>query len=176
MSKFTVFRVDVDSDVLERALGATPGVEVVDSHAADSEPEPGAADPAEPSDDGLLDSVRPEGELLDVETTSAVTEYGLLGLGVSLVVLGIATVGIWWYRRRNSDHGEPQTEFERGTDPVGLSTAAGTAESDEPTSDIGDDLTGEPRAAESVDVAPLLGVAFLAVSGAVVRRVQGEQG
>ncbi|MFC6756055.1 MULTISPECIES: hypothetical protein [Haloarcula] len=239
MSKFTLYRADVDSPRLARVLGKVPGIAVggereADEVPADEETEPTATDEGD-DDGGLREKVPiPDTDIGDGEKRSVVKRYGLLGLGVSMVMLGVATVGIWVYRRRNSD-GEsetppPATGLDSGgptpsTDETELSTSGTEStpstgetepspsivrpdERDEPAqepkgrtegdrSDVEweprdtapageaettdesavDDSTGpetddEPRPTESVDAAPLLGAAFLAVSGAVVKWLQ----
>jgi hypothetical protein len=233
MSSYTFLRVEVDSSVVERVLGLTPGVEVVDEfdtenkRRAPDERERTTDHQAEDSsdDDGLVSRATPDGDL--PEEGSAVREYGLLGLGVSFVMLRFATVGIWWYRRRSSgsketeidseferptetrttettavehdppspgtvddtDHGEESDTTEK-TDDESLSTVSPAADREdvewttkwdqnpsEPDEESdSEDMDAEepsPRASESVDVAPLLGVAFIAISGAIVRWLQG---
>lgn len=272
MSRFTVLRVEVDSDVVERVLGLTPGVEVVEGFDAategrtppagepdtgDSDDEREPADGEQADDAGRPAGATPDGDLAD--GGSLLREYGLLGVGVSFVMLGIATVGIWWYRRRQrgTDDGEygpapeptafethertpretPSTptetddestpeetedrslsivspddgdgEAEEGDDESAASddetvadddasdgpadrddvewtTKWDSGESDAETAerDVDEDADADadeavdregPRASESVDVAPLLGVAFIAVSGAVARWVSGDE-
>lgn len=257
MANYTFLRVEVDSSAVERILGLTPGVEVVDEFDADTgeraptdERERTTDRPAEvPSDDdGLVSRATPDGDLLEEE--SAVRKYGLLGVGISFIMLGFATVGIWWYRRRNSGEEvtEGDTEFEPPTetrttavttettaveherpssptetdetadeDDESLSIVSPTDDSDteedveadtEETVETADEPAGRtddrddvewttkweqkpresteepesadadepsPRTSESVDVAPLLGVAFIAISGAIVRWLQGDQ-
>ncbi|WP_324663051.1 hypothetical protein [Haloarcula sediminis] len=222
MSKFTLYRADVDSPRLARVLGTVPGIAVGDEGTDDrgvgAEPAP------DESDDGGLEERVPLPET-DVDA-SVVKTYGLLGLGVSMVMLGIATVGIWVYRRRNGDSGESETPPPTtGVDTDGTAPPAGETEraasepepstpepslvipDEEPASETaphgrteGDrsDVEWEPRETsepepvetpdepaepktveddarptESVDAAPLLGLAFLAASGAVVQWLQG---
>ncbi|MDS0281207.1 hypothetical protein [Haloarcula onubensis] len=247
MSKFTLYRADVDSPRLARVLGKVPGVAVGGEQAAsereahrasersrgdgeeprdapDEPAAPGASDESE--DDGLRETVPvPE---TDADAKSAVKTYGLLGLGVSMVALGIATVGIWVYRRRTGD-GESETpppstglDADATVSPA-PSTATDETESDTVLSRPGEqsDEEAEPergriegdrtdvewttrdttpdeepeatpselepsapgpaepsadedraRPTESVDAAPLLGAAFLALSGAVVKWLQ----
>lgn len=256
MSRYTVLRVEVDSGVVKRILDATPGVDVVEDADAES-PDRRPADrtddvePLDTDDEGGLSSKLPDED-------SAVRQYGLLGVGVSFVLLGVATVGIWWYRRRSgSAEADAHAEFDRATetdddtefeptvdtptistdDPLGTdeSTSAPRADTDddltltppsgedatderdeadaepasrtvdddaepagrtedrdevewttkrtdepEPTADETDDAdeeaapTPDARTGGSIDVAPLLGVAFIAISGAVVRWIQGD--
>ena len=178
-------------------------------------------------DSGLTGTVTPETDVPDEGKASLLREYGLLGAGVSFVVLGIATVGIWVSRRRSGD-GEsetPPTAFEPETTASGTpapsgetdpmspatesesdTTTGGTAEPAGRTEDnrdevewttrdtgparetrdsfdpdtettaepAGDDETG-PRPGESLDPAPLLGVAFVLLSGALVRWLQSGE-
>ena len=236
MGRFTVYRADVESPRLARVMAKVPGVAVAGDDGAVRTTDDGTAPPTAPEgsgDDGRREKV-PETDVVDAEKTSTVRTYGLLGLGVSMVVLGIATVGIWAYRRRKGDGDESETPLVGGaageapaattpsavgsgrsaTEPStaetesltpALSTArpaepaddgtepGGRAEGDrtdiewtardtapaapsagEPNeltagateSDAGED---ESRPTGAVDAAPLLGAAFLALSGAVVK-------
>lgn len=245
MSRFTLYRADVDSPRLARVLGKVPGVAVRGEQTAEPQAESGDDETAAPDtwtesdeDGGLLEGV-PDTDIVDEDERSVVRSYGLLGLGVSMVVLGVATVGIWVYLRRNGD-GEasetpppstgldtaepaPSTGLDTGETTPSTGTPAPSAtdtdstssgvqsdegdedgtddtpersrtegdrsdvewttrettpaaddEGDEPSPDVTEsaDDEDEPRATESVDAAPLLGVAFLAVSGAVVEWLQ----
>lgn len=235
MSRFTVYRADVDSPRLARALGTVPGVAV----AGEQDAEDAAADETDPpatadDGDGLRETIPvPD---TDEETASVVKTYGLLGLGVSMVLLGIATVGIWVYLRRSGDEDSEtpppstavDTEAPTATVPEPSTAETGApsstpapsvatpdeaaddeaeAEPDRPSRAEGDrsevewttkdrtpasepsadDTPAEPegeeptepeesdeetRPGESIDAAPLLGVAFVAVTGAVVRWLQ----
>lgn len=226
MGSYTFLRVEVDADILERMLDPLPGVEVVESasegqdDAQSDGPAKQATDESQAEDDGLIRAL-PDGEFPD--EGSPVREYGLLGVGVSFVMLGAATVGIWWYRRQSTD-GPPEAETPPpattvdsetsasgpvtapstpSTEPTESSTVLDAAEESEdddnddiewttrggsepteptdssderPDSDDEPVVTGEDRRpSESVDVAPLLGVAFIAVSGAIVRWIQGTE-
>ncbi|MDS0257984.1 hypothetical protein NDI56_01020 [Haloarcula sp. S1CR25-12] len=213
MSRVTLYRADVESPRLARLVGAVPGVEVAGDGDADSDE---TAPPTTADDGGLLDRV-PDTDVVDEEKASMVKTYGLLGLGVSMVALGIATVGIWVYlRRKGDDEGaetpppatgldtvdepavtEPSTPAPP-TDPTAVEPESATEEPRGRTEDRSDvewttrettptsepetaaeeaePSDAEPRPGESVDAAPLLGVAFLAVTGAVVRWVQGGEG
>jgi len=256
MRSITVLRVEADSGVVGRALGKLPGVEVVETLPVE-EPEPAATDdgspPSPPVDeseasDGLLSGVAPDTDLGesvppstggDEGAPSMVRQYGLLGAGVTLVLAGLASVGVWVYQRRGGDGAETpppsasvepeprvgetpspsgETDEAEPVSPVTESTAeereqpagrvegdrsdvewttrdrvetrtefdadtgAETAsETDAEMPDQGDDVEpGEPRPGESMDPAPLLGVAFIALSGALVRWLRsgddGEQG
>lgn len=249
MRDYTVLRVSVDTDAVATALDAIPGITVVE--------------PDDRSDSGRVD-VLPDRETADEDAATSETsdaaeppfepsedaapawrEYGLLGVGASLVMLGIATVGIWWYRRRNGDETDewtPESEMPAPVDPDAVDRSTTDAETPAPTvtspeastmddddadgqTVLGDEMadadddppgrtedreevewttptetvsTADPKSQPSaepdesapesppetdeaetpadprdqVDVAPLLGVAFLAVSGAVVRWVQ----
>ena len=181
MSRFTILRVEVDSDVVERMLDLTPGVEVVEGF--DDAEDLGPRDDADSirdevgsthdgpadDDDGLLENATPDGDLLD--EGSPIREYGLLGVGVSFVMLGIATVGIWWYRRRQSDE-TPDEEFGGATDtgpttfetthrgpsesPVDTDTGTGTVlDTDDDTAETTDsDSTPEPTATDTAQETP----------------------
>lgn len=245
MGDYTILRVDVDAGVVARVLDAVPGVAVAEAEASTVADEAVAGTaPAGSRGTTAETECGPDADTgAEEEAPSALREWGLLGVGVSLVLLGIATVGIWWYRRRNGDDGDltsaetppPATDVDRATASgsddrtsfVESATGAetdetetwgrdeGAAESEESVSGtvLGDrpettepkgrtedrsDVEWAPRdaserqhvsdteseetddepspragATEDLDVAPLLGVAFLAVSGAIVRWVQG---
>ncbi|WP_324756700.1 hypothetical protein [Haloarcula montana] len=266
MSDYTVVRIDVDTDVIRRAARVVPGVEVPAEFDPDSKrvtPFPGGTDTSADEVDSAADG-RQAGQI-----RSLVGEYGLLAAGVAMVGAGVATVALWWYRRRNSTDGQRpgdreqrpargetpppadltasegrHTSAERvrspddvpgeevtgvdeisGTEPTEFDTAVGetateardagvsaedsnaaVAEHDESSesaphqsADDSNATAGEPtddeRTAEaatgsddelsldspsppgengSLDRAPLLGVAFVALSGAVVRWLQRE--
>ncbi|WP_277540447.1 hypothetical protein [Haloarcula laminariae] len=231
MSKFTLYRADIDSPRVARVLGAVPGVAVgADEGAeADDEPGPPTAPGGSDEDEGLRDRIPSPGtDIVGEGDASVVKTYGLLGLGVSMVALGIATVGIWVYRRQSGDESEtpPPAEVDTGetaptatpapstsgpesrvadTDPDPATPSPSIAQPDEkpkPRGRAEGDRTdveweardaepaSEPettdesaiqesaergdgaRPAESVDAAPLLGLAFLAASGAVVQWLQ----
>lgn len=256
MSRYTFLRVEVDSDIVERVLGLTPGVEVVEtldggrndapspmgeSGDEQSGDEQYGSEPAEGDGSSALGAVPPDGEML--EEGSALREYGLLGVGASFVMLGIATVGIWWYRRRTSggsvdaETPPPATAFESPDEPATPAPSTGPStddpseqaserpdslsldldeDADEAEDDAADSTATEPasrrekredvewapkwsdsppepsidadddepaaedpdasRPGESIDAAPLLGIAFVAVTGAIVRWAQGDDG
>lgn len=242
MSDFTVLRVSIESDAVATALDALPGISVVepgerpDGDRVDVPPERDTEDSANPSEtpgDAIESPLEP-----DDDVTPAWREYGLLGVGASLVLLGVATVGIWWYRRRTGDETDewtadseapapidpgtaerppadvetPSLDDGGQTEPTASATAddssdgqtvlgdempkpqkeppgrsedrdvewttrteSSAPEPDEPDTESASesddsDTAVDPR--DQVDVAPLLGIAFLAVSGAVVRWVQ----
>ncbi|WP_135302221.1 hypothetical protein [Haloarcula amylovorans] len=259
MSEYTVLRIRVGAGVAARVLGAIPGISVVDDLDAALENRADATDAGTVSETPAAsrsvetttsesfaseEAVAPAED--DEESTSAVKKWGLLGAGVTFVVVGLGTVGLWFLKRRKSDDGgggEPIAETpppaadtsvastERtgsrrdatskgksvGADDDGMSdtdtdtktdagtdtsstdeTSASTVLGDEadetgeqahsqsyvgPTKGLGEDagdtettskseIPDEETAVRtpgSINVAPLLGVAFLAVSGAVVR-------
>lgn len=244
MSKFTVYRADVDSPRLARVVGKLPGVAVANGEVP-AAPTAEATAPESEDDGGLREKIPAPGNVVDEDKTSVVKTYGLLGLGVSMVMLGIATVGIWVYRRRKGDTESetppPTTGLEAegpvtatpspstdasdtGSSDVSIvrpeeesddeaaeaekprgrtegdrtdiewstrdTTASSAEESDEEPDEPAPDVTAsgredepapdvtasagedEPRPTESVDAAPLLGLAFLAASGAVVEWLQ----
>ncbi|GGN85645.1 hypothetical protein [Haloarcula pellucida] len=247
MGDYTILRVDVDAGVVARVLDAVPGVAVAEAEASTVADEAVAGTaPAGSRDTTAETECGPDADTgTEAEAPSALREWGLLGVGVSLVLLGIATVGIWWYRRRDGGDDEslaggetppPTTRVDRPTaEPSDEETAAvesspetegvhetpapedssaergesvaSTVLDEEPTpedaepngrtedrsnvewatkdardrqteSESGDAETADeptPRPGGSVDVAPLLGVAFLAVSGAVVRWIQDDR-
>ncbi|MDS0277305.1 hypothetical protein NDI85_05835 [Halomicroarcula sp. S1AR25-4] len=250
MGDYTILRVDVDAGVVARVLDAVPGVAVAEAEASTVADEAVAGTaPAGSRGTTAETECGPDADTgTEAEAPSALREWGLLGVGVSLVLLGIATVGIWWYRRRDGGDDEslaggetppPTTKVDRptagsaggGTTAAGPSSAttegdeaeetpapddsatareesvASTVLDEEPTpedaepngrtedrsnvewatkdardrqteSESGDAETADeptPRPGGSVDVAPLLGVAFLAVSGAVVRWIQDDR-
>ena len=238
MGRFTIYRADVESPRLARAVAKVPGVAVTGDDGAVRATDDGTAPPTAPEgsgDDGRREKVPvPKTDVVDAEKTSTVRTYGLLGLGVSMVVLGIAAVGIWAYRRRKGDGDEsgtppvggaaggppaattpsavgsersatepsmaetgastpalstarPAEPADGGTEPSGRAegdhtdiewttrdttpAAPSAGESNEPTAgatepDAGED---ESRPTGAVDAAPLLGAAFLALSGAVIK-------
>jgi len=254
MSKFTLYRADIDSARLARVLDKVPGVAVATEQSGDrradetpGEPTDEAASTVETEDDsGLRERIPvPDTDTVDEEQSSVVRTYGLLGLGVSMVMLGFATVGIWVYLRRQGSEGEAETPppatgldadeptAETGPAASGLLTDETTTgrsettelsvvrpdepasaeqatdepepdhrgraegdrsdiewttrdptpaaepsarESDEPEPEVGesDADEDEPRPTEPIDAAPLLGAAFLAVTGAVVKWLQAD--
>lgn len=126
MSDSTILRLDVDSDVLRRAGRVVPGVEVPDGDdgAPPMSPEPAA-------DEGLGERLR-----------SLWDDWGLLGVGVSLVGAGAATAGFWWYRRRNRT---PETEFDPSPADALGDTAPHSAVDVGPTStDVGPGTVPNP--------------------------------
>jgi len=88
----TFLEVEVERDAVASVLDAVPGVAVVDD--ATAVPASGLEGPdgAEDSGPGLADRLG-----------SLWRQWGLLGTGVSLIALGAATAGLWWYRRRTAD-------------------------------------------------------------------------
>ncbi|MGB9954045.1 hypothetical protein ACOZ4F_16775 [Haloarcula marismortui] len=88
----TFLEVEVERDAVASVLDAVPGVAVVDD--ATAVPVSGLEGP-----NGAEDS----GPSLTDRLGSLWRQWGLLGTGVSLVALGAATAGFWWYRRRNAD-------------------------------------------------------------------------
>ncbi|MFC7075670.1 hypothetical protein [Haloarcula halophila] len=266
MSDYTVVRIDVDTDVVRRAARVVPGVEVP----AEFDPDSKRVTPFPGGTDTSADEVDPAaGRTETGHIRSLVGEYGLLAAGVALVGVGVATVSLWWYRRRNRtgeqsvDDGAERpawgetpppadltategrhTSAERvrspddvpgedvtgvdeigGTEPTEFDTAVGetateerdagvsaddsnaaVAEHDESSESAPHESVDDPNAAEgeptddertaeadsrsddesspdsspppgangSLDRAPLLGVAFVALSGVVVRWLQRE--
>jgi hypothetical protein len=91
----TFLEVEVERDAVASALDTIPGVAVADDATADDAtavPSPAGPDGAEDSGPGLTDRLK-----------SLWRQWGLLGTGLSLIALGAATAGLWWYRRRNAD-------------------------------------------------------------------------
>ena len=88
----TLLEVEVERDAVASVLGAVPGVAVVDDDTAGPSPGPAGPDGADESGPGLTDRLK-----------SLWRQWGLLGTGLSLMALGAATAGLWWYRRRNAD-------------------------------------------------------------------------
>jgi hypothetical protein len=88
----TFLEVEVERDAVASALDAIPGVAVADDATAVPSPEPAGPDGADGSGPGLTDRLK-----------SLWRQWGLLGTGLSLIALGAATAGLWWYRRRNAD-------------------------------------------------------------------------
>ncbi|MBV0923609.1 hypothetical protein KTS45_05285 [Halomicroarcula limicola] len=272
MSEYTVLRIRVGAGVAARVLGAIPGITVVDDLDAALEDRADAADDAgavsetppasRPVDTTTRETFASEGAVEpaedDEESASAVKKWGLLGAGVTFVVVGLGTVGFWFLKRRGSDDdgdgpvaetpppatdtgvastertggrrdattrgksggvdrgGMDETDADAGTetdagasasstDETSASTVLGegASETDDtsdrshsqsyigPTKGVGESAgeTGAPasepeisadeqsvRTPGSINVAPLLGVAFLAVSGAVVRWMRSGRG
>ncbi|KAA9398584.1 hypothetical protein Har1130_10210 [Haloarcula sp. CBA1130] len=87
----TFLEVEAERDAVASVLDAVPGVAVVDDTAV---PAPGPAGPDETDDSGPS---------LTDRLGSLWRQWGLLGTGLSLIALGAATAGLWWYRRRNTD-------------------------------------------------------------------------
>ncbi|WP_336338041.1 hypothetical protein [Haloarcula brevis] len=83
----TFLELEVERDAVAAVLDTVPGVAVVDDGSAGSTPAPVSDEPDGP---GLTDRLG-----------SLWRQWGLLGTGLSLVALGAATAGLWWYRRRN---------------------------------------------------------------------------
>jgi len=222
MSDGIVLRLAVDSDALSAVLDRLPGVAVVD--------EPAEAATTDETDDGAPPSAE---EAEPGRLAALVGEWGLLGLGVGLAALGVATAALWWTRRGaeddtsevepgGADEGGPATTvLDAGDDGAPDDTAAdGPADSEErgvdpgppspepTTTDSGDhterstrvdsrslDRSGERESEEGesglderdsgadedvirrgdVDPAPLVGAAFLAVVGVVVRWLGGDE-
>ena len=119
MSRFTVYRADIDSPRLVRALRSLPGVSVADdgTTATDDGTDPSAG----ATDDGTIPT--PDVDIGGGGDDSLARRYGLLGLGASLIVLGVSTVGIWLYLRRRSD-GESETPPPATEGPMGETTAS----------------------------------------------------
>ena len=88
----TFLEVEVERDTVASVLDAVPGVAVVDDATAVPSLGPAGPDEADDSSPSLTDRLR-----------SLWRQWGLLGTGLSLISLGGATVGLWWYRRRNAD-------------------------------------------------------------------------
>jgi len=128
----TFLEVEVERDTVASVLDAVPGVAVVDDATDVSTPAPAESDGAESSGPGLTDRLR-----------SLWRQWGLLGTGLSLIALGVATAGLWWYRRRNAaptdqDASEWATESPGETPPP----AEPTVDTPSPT-----DTDFEPTAA-----------------------------
>ncbi|GCF12795.1 hypothetical protein Harman_07300 [Haloarcula mannanilytica] len=96
----TFLEVEVERDAVASALDAVPGVAVVDDATAVSTPPPTGPDSADDS--------QPDGPGLTDRLGSLWRQWGLLGTGLSLIALGAATAGLWWYRRRNADDTDGQ--------------------------------------------------------------------
>lgn len=91
----TFLEVEVERDAVASVLDAVPGVAVVDDATAVSTPPPTGPDSADES--------QPDGPGLTERLGSLWRQWGLLGTGLTLIGLGVATAGLWWYRRRNAD-------------------------------------------------------------------------
>ncbi|MEF8973743.1 MAG: hypothetical protein V5A15_02540 [Haloarcula sp.] len=139
----TFLEVEVERDAVASVLDAVPGVAVVDDDTAGPSPDPAGPDGADESGPGLMDRLK-----------SLWRQWGLLGTGLSLMALGAATAGLWWYRRRNAadtdeDASEWATESPGETPPP----AEPAVETPSPT-----DTDFEPTApAEDADETPIPG-------------------
>lgn len=100
----TFLEVEVERDAVASVLDVVPGVAVVDD-ATDTDP--AVAMDSESADDstGLTDRL-----------ASLWRQWGLLGTGLSLIALGAATAGLWWYRRRGEDTADSGDEYEWDAD------------------------------------------------------------
>ncbi|WP_058996866.1 hypothetical protein [Haloarcula sp. CBA1127] len=117
----TFLEVEVERDAVASVLDAVPGVAVVDDDAA--VPSSGPAGLAETEDSGPS---------LMNRLGSLWRQWGLLGTGLSLIALGGATVGLWWYRRRNADETDVDSTDEYASEwdtegPDATASPAGSA-------------------------------------------------
>ncbi|MFB6223935.1 MAG: hypothetical protein ABEH86_09740 [Haloarcula sp.] len=205
----TLREIEVERDAVASVLDAVPGVAVVDDAARDSSVPTRAESPAEETGD--------DGSGLADRLASLWRQWGLLGTGLTLVALGAATIGLWWYRRRSTDEPAGESVATHGGDwdtdsTAETSPADSVAETSSPTPDdsrgdthrpetrrtelatdathsqsdesqrhaVTDEFpTTEPDAREAetaterpettIDPAPILGVAFLILTGALGR-------
>jgi hypothetical protein len=181
MGRYTLLRVESRSGLLGRLLDVLPGVETVGT-----------------LDDVTADEDTKQTVLAKITATLGppLREYGLLAAGGSMIAAGLSAVGLWWYRRRGDDtadvpdwadygdveHSETILDAESPSDDpqpepsgrvddrsdVEWATRDETSEQDEPTRTDSD----TERASEPIDAAPLFGIAFLAITGAIVRWVK----
>ncbi|EMA07669.1 hypothetical protein SAMN05443574_106135 [Haloarcula vallismortis] len=133
----TFLEVEVERDAVASALDAVPGVAVVED--ATSVPSSGLAGPDEAADSGPS---------LTARLRSLWRQWGLLGTGLSLIALGAATAGLWWYRRRNADDTAVESTNE-GTSEWATEGPSETPPPAEPTVDTPSpaDTAFEPPAA-----------------------------
>jgi hypothetical protein len=165
MGRYTLLRVESRSGLLGRLLDILPGVETV----------------------GTLDDVTADGDTdptvlgkITAAIGPPIREYGLLAGGGSMIAAGLSAVGLWWYRRRGDDTADvPDWDKDETEEPgeTGLNQDS-TADDHqpEPSGRVDDksdaERTTRDETSEPVDAAPLLGLAFLAVTGAIVRWVK----
>lgn len=138
----TFLEVEVERDTVASVLDAVPGVAAVDDATAGSTPAPAESDGTDDSGPGLTDRIK-----------SLWRQWGLLGMGLSLIALGMATAGLWWYRRRKAagtdeDASEWATESPGETPPP----AEPAVETPSPT-----DTVESTAAAEDTDETPAPG-------------------
>jgi len=101
----TFLEVEVERDAVASVLDAVPGVAVVDDATAVPTPEPAESDGTDSSGPGLTDRLK-----------SLWRQWGLLGTGLSLIALGAATAGLWWYRRRGANGSGDESADEDATE------------------------------------------------------------
>lgn len=174
----TVFQFDVDAEAVRTLLEAVPGISPDDldeldvAEQADEQPEQRSGTTATPSTERTgprVGETPPPGagdavESGDDETDSDEGRNTLLLAGIGATVLAaVAGVGLYVYRRRSSD-GEALSvpAVDTDLDVIGDSE------------DGMDDDGSEDRTRSAVDAAPLVGMALLALGGAIVRHVQSS--
>jgi len=141
----TFLEVEVERDAVASVLDAVPGVAVVDDGTA-------VATPASAGPHGD-DESQPDGPGLTERLSSLWRQWGLLGTGLTLIGLGAATVGLWWYRRRNGAGADEESTDEYASEwaterPSETPPPAGsTADTPSPT-----DTEFDPTAAEGADM------------------------
>lgn len=180
----TVFRFDIDADavrtVLDSILGLSPadldGLESAADTATGTERSPTAPSAertgprvGETPPPGAGDTVAEHDYNGPTESDDGRNMFLLAGAGVTLVGT-IAAVGAVLYRRRST-----------GSDDLPIpdvDTSLGLLGEDEDSEDDiatdGSQRSDTDRSESAVDAAPLVGMALLAVGGAVVRYVQSS--
>ena len=170
----TVLRLDVDADAVRALLESIPGL----SPAALSEfgsDEAGAGADADPAPSRERTGPRVgetpppgAGDQHDPEETTSDGRSTLLIAAVAGTVLAVvAAVGALLYRRRASGAGSLSVPNIDGVPDLNV----GPFGDDDPD-DPDDEATETSRSPSTVDSAPLIGMAALALGGVVVRAVQ----
>lgn len=150
MGEYTFLEVQVDRDGVAAVLDAIPGVAAVDDldTGAEGTTERSAKPAGSAADNGTGDDTetpagtdRPSAESepgTRDRIASLWREWGLLGVGLSMVALGTAVAGLWWYRRRGSDEEEMEEKWDAdsGIDTPAPTTTDGTT--------LGDEVAGTP--------------------------------
>ncbi|PSP93762.1 hypothetical protein BRC91_09230 [Halobacteriales archaeon QS_4_62_28] len=168
----TVLRLDVDSEAMRTLLEAIPGVEPADleplAETDDGDDEAGESPPSTERTGPRVGETPPPGAG-DPTTEAEGSDAGgrnrrRIALVGAISVTALAVVGAVLYRRRGRDRGIDFDFDDRDGLPVGDGGGTdGGSETETATSE---------RLSSKIDVAPILGMALLAVAAVVVRRLQ----